>query len=758
MGVCAFSMLLATGCSNEELVEQIEQQQYTLEVGVGKNSRTYNDENGECNWGENEQIYVFSEDRTVSSVLTLLSKNGNTATFAGTVSGDPAKLKYTIYPVPNKDGKIEMKTIDGNNHNAPMYGSIEGGGAKLSFAGGVVKLDINGAGEGVFKAEGTKGVGSVTGGHYTFNNETKKLEFVPGTSSVVEIKNIPDDGVVFLPVATEADLSENQKDVVTLTLTTPEGQTITENVEVAQGASTQSEENAFPSVNYDSTNGGLVKAKIEDLEGLEKALEVGGEYELVKDITASTILKIRKGITIIGNNKTVTSTDSYVFEIMTSEINVEMNKLNIVNKSEKASGNNSYLAGIKIDPDLQGVGLTLESCSVSFDNEENGTDWAYAVNVAGGTSNCGITINGGSYEGANVVNVHGTGHEIQIEGTTLTSLYQPNELYYGVCIKLYANGNSVIKNDNKYYGDNAVDFWWPGGNISITGGGDENYTKKVIAKVGEEWCYSLEEAATKRGDIYLFGDVTLNSNVVLNSTLNIAAEKEVTLNLNKKTLTANNCDAITGVGSDIVLKIKNGNIKVVGEKCCAVYLNKDASNAEVILEDLVIVEEQGAIEDGFAPIYKNGGADNLVLTLERCKLSWIYISDDFDTETKNVVNVNNSVLETVDGNCIEILNTDLTVNNTELINLMKSQSATIPGQNIGNNYATVAGYCIAAYNKGDQKALGSISLDDDGDEIHNVYTLATPEGKIAFYQGHTNEVSGIDGGKITNNLTVLENN
>jgi len=554
MGVCAFSMLLATGCSNEELVEQIEQQQYTLEVGVGMNSRTYNDENGECNWGENEQIYVFSEDGTVSSVLTLIRKNGKTATFAGTVSGDPKRLKYTVYPVPNKDGKIEMTTIDGNNHNAPMYGSIEGGGAKLSFAGGVVKLDINGAGEGVFRAEGAKpGGGSVTGGHYEFDANDKKLKFVPGTS-VVEIKNIPDNGVVFLPVATEADLSAGHKDEVSLTLITPNNGTITGTVKVAQGASTQSEENAFPSVNYDSTSGGIVKAEIEDFDGLKKALSIGGEYELTNDIETSEVLQIGKNVEIKGNGHTVTSSANRVFRITVSKVNVVMNKVKMVSKAVREETND--IRGISIDVNLEGIDLALDTCSVDF-TDESAHDWSYAVDVSGNTNHCGITIIGGSYEGANVINVHGTGHGIQIEGTTLTSLYQPNELYYGVCIKLYENGNSVIKNDNKYYGDNAVDFWWPGGKISITGSGDENNTKKVIAKVDEEWFYSLEQAATKQGQIKLFGDVTLSNNIVINNSILVESGKNATVDLNGFDITAPTTDVFEVQGT---LNIK-GNME-----------------------------------------------------------------------------------------------------------------------------------------------------------------------------------------------------
>ena len=60
LGAAALSMFLATGCQNEELIQQSSANEYSLTLDMGTGSRTLHNENGECVWGDNEQLYVVA--------------------------------------------------------------------------------------------------------------------------------------------------------------------------------------------------------------------------------------------------------------------------------------------------------------------------------------------------------------------------------------------------------------------------------------------------------------------------------------------------------------------------------------------------------------------------------------------------------------------------------------------------------------------------------------------------------------------------
>ena len=114
------------------------------------------------------------------------------------------------------------------------------------------------------------------------------------------------------------------------------------------------------------------------------------------------------------------------------------------------------IRGISID-NVEGVKLTLNKCSVDF-TDASANDWAYAVNVTGG-SNHTLTVNGGTYEGANVINVRGAKNTVVVKNATLNCTYNDSELYAGACIWVLQNqGSSVEATGNTFNGRNAVAF------------------------------------------------------------------------------------------------------------------------------------------------------------------------------------------------------------------------------------------------------------------------------------------------------------
>lgn len=165
-------------------------------------------------------------------------------------------------------------------------------------------------------------------------------------------------------------------------------------------------------------------------------------------------------IVIDGNGKTISSTATRVIRIQQSNINVEINNLTI-DVASNVAGNGSNPdsnRGISIDGNLQNVSLTLNNCNIEFTDDEVGKDWAYAVNVSGNGTGHNVTINGGKYEGANVVNVHGANNIVTVNNATLTSLYPANNTY-GACIWVLQNqGSKVFAKGNTFNGDNAVAF------------------------------------------------------------------------------------------------------------------------------------------------------------------------------------------------------------------------------------------------------------------------------------------------------------
>ena len=249
----------------------------------------------------------------------------------------------------------------------------------------------------------------------------------------------------------------------------------------------------------------------------------------------SEVLLIGKSLTINGNGKTLTSSATRVIRLTAPEIEVTINNLNMVSTAVRVGTND--VRGISIDI-IDNVTLTLNNCSVDF-TDASANDWAYAVNVTGGNEH-NVTVNGGTYEGANVINVRGASNTIVVNDATLNCTYPNNDMYYGACIwVLEENGSSVEATGNTLNGGNAVAFNL-GTGTDLTESNNTDNTTKVIAKIGNELYVSLQEAidaATEDAPIVVLHNIELTQGVV------VAADKTFTLDLNGKTITGTPTEA-----------------------------------------------------------------------------------------------------------------------------------------------------------------------------------------------------------------------
>ena len=210
------------------------------------------------------------------------------------------------------------------------------------------------------------------------------------------------------------------------------------------------------------TGGAEIDSNVADaktgLDALVYICENGGEFTFTEDITAADVVWVSTNnpVVINGNDKTFYTSANRAIRVAKSNANLTVNDLNISSSAVMTYPND--VRGISIDPSLSEVQMTLNNCSIDF-TDKTTNDWTYAVNVSGSGTGHKVTINGGTYEGANVVNVHGAKNTIVVKNATLTSLYPNSDLYYGACIWVLQNmESSVYAEGNTFNGSNAIAF------------------------------------------------------------------------------------------------------------------------------------------------------------------------------------------------------------------------------------------------------------------------------------------------------------
>jgi len=266
----------------------------------------------------------------------------------------------------------------------------------------------------------------------------------------------------------------------------------------------------------------------ETLAAAIAAAKTGETVTLLADVTASEVIMIDKSVTINGNDHKVTSSATRVFRVTAANVEVALNDVNMVSTAVRVGTND--VRGISIDT-VNNVKLTLNNCSVDF-TDASANDWAYAVNVTGGSNNT-VTVNGGTYEGANVINVRGANQTVVVKDATLTSTYPNDDVYYGAAIYVVQNqGSSVEATGNTFNGTNAVAFNL-GTGTTLTASNNTDNTTKVVAKIGETHYTSLADAfaAAENSTIILLHNIAMTEGVT------VPAGKTVILDLNGKTIT-----------------------------------------------------------------------------------------------------------------------------------------------------------------------------------------------------------------------------
>ena len=333
-------------------------------------------------------------------------------------------------------------------------------------------------------------------------------------------------------------------------------------------------------------------------EAVKGAVE-GETIELLKDITATEVILIDKSLTINGSkteteNYTVTSSATRVFRVTTGNTEVTLNKVNMVSTAERVGTND--VRGISID-NVENVKLTLNNCSVDFEHA-SANDWAYAVNVTGGKDHV-VTVIGGTYEGANVINVRGANNTVTVKDAVITSTYPNNDLYYGACIWVLKNqGSSVEATGNTFNGINAIAFNLGTGN-TLTESNNIDNTKYVVAKIGNEYYTSLVDAfaAVKNGEtIKVLQNISLAETVKVNN--------QITLDLNGKTITGtDNATASFALieiqpGKELTVEGNNGTITLTA-----------TNNRQFNAFSSVISNQRGKLVVNNATIEHLGGTD-----------------------------------------------------------------------------------------------------------------------------------------------------
>ena len=293
--------------------------------------------------------------------------------------------------------------------------------------------------------------------------------------------------------------------------------------------------------------------KIKDFPSLKVAIESGIKViEIAADINASEVLLIGKSLVINGNGFTLTTSANRACRLTTSENEVVINNLNIISTYVRVYPNDAR--GVSIDAELSNVSLTLNNCTIDFVDKTT-NDWTYAVNVSGNGTGHKVTVNGGTYEGANVVNVHGAKNIVTIQNATLTSLYPANEQYYGSCIwVLQEKGSSVYAEGNTFNGTNAIAFNL-GTGTALEEKENTDKTMMYRYKSGSDFYYTLEDAIAT---IQTSGEIKVLHNAEVSS-VTIPNGKDITLSLNGKTI-----EAVDNATGSYGLITNKGNLTILG--------------------------------------------------------------------------------------------------------------------------------------------------------------------------------------------------
>ena len=293
---------------------------------------------------------------------------------------------------------------------------------------------------------------------------------------------------------------------------------------------------------WDEAGNVVAGQNVETAEELVAAVAKGGKVVLNADVALSEILVMDKDVELDGNGKTLTSTAGRAINVE-GEVAVSIKNLNIVAKGERA---------INVI-NSEGTEVTVADVTATASN--------YVFNIATSASNVTAVINDCEFTGLNTVNIAGANANVTINNTDLTCDDQTTAesyaaiAFYNTAIdsKATMNGGTVTVNGDSCAAvegakGSKVTFNGTTGNLLV-----ENHPYTIIYPNGYAYSFSTIEEAI--ATVVNGETITLTKDI--NAVIEVPAEKNITIDLNGKTLTSEATESIKNYGT---LILKNGKI------------------------------------------------------------------------------------------------------------------------------------------------------------------------------------------------------
>lgn len=428
----------------------------------------------------------------------------------------------------------------------------------------------------------------------------------------------------------------------------------------------------------------------------------GSTVTMGVDVKASEIIVIDKNLTLNGNGYTLKSTADRAINVSGA------NSVTIQNLTIMATGE-------------RGINIIQNSKNVTIENV-TATARNYTVAVPTSAPEATVTINNSDLTGLNTINIAAKNTTVNITDTKITCNDQASfESYGAISInkdgsgsKVSVTGGEVVVKDDSIAGKIGAE------EASITFSSETSGNPCIL--VEEVNCYiphgplyyyayaSLEKALEKAEDgetIYLSQDVTLTETVEIN--------KNVTINLNGQTLTANVNKArafkLTD-GVEFTLDAKDSNVEFGNGTYGIVEIAAGVEEATVTINDGTF---EGTTDNGGFVRFRNGSNNevnlNNVTYTDNCGLTdgntnaWVINAGDCEGEN-NKLNVTGGTYTSAAGFAFQwkTVFSGVVINSTSVcFELMEAEhfidECTI-NADPANTISTAPGTGIAASNNG----------------------------------------------------------
>ena len=319
---------------------------------------------------------------------------------------------------------------------------------------------------------------------------------------------------------------------------------------------------------WDEAGNVVAGQNVETAEELVAAVAKGGKVVLNADVALSEILVMDKDVELDGNGKTLTSTAGRAINVE-GEVAVSIKSLNIVAKGERA---------INVI-NSEGTEVTVADVTATASN--------YVFNIATSASNVTAVINDCEFTGLNTVNIAGANANVTINNTALTCDDQTTAesyaaiAFYNTAIdsKATMNGGKVTVNGDSCAAvegakGSKVTFNGTTGNLLV-----ENHPYTIIYPNGYAYSFSTIEEAI--ATVVNGETITLTKDI--NAVIEVPAEKDITIDLNGKTITSEATESIKNYGT---VTIKNGKITAADSeatrRCLYNYGTMTIENVEFV--------------------------------------------------------------------------------------------------------------------------------------------------------------------------------